>query len=528
MTKILRTSLLAAAALFVGVACTDPTVAPKSTINSETVFSEPTAYKAYLAKLYAGLAVTGQQGAAGNADIGGIDEGFSQYFRLLWQMQELPTDEAAVSWGDQGIQELNTQIWGSSNSFLGAMYYRVFFQVAMVNQFMRETSEAKLNARGVSAALKDEIAGYRAEARFLRALSYWHGLDLFGAIPLVTENSAVETMPAQATKQEIFDFIVSELADIQADLPAARSGEYGRADRGAAAMLLAKVYLNAETYIGSEKYSEALTEVNKVIAGGYTLDANFRRIFSADNHTSPEIVFAVAQDGLKIQTWGGMTFLIHASVGGDMNAGDFAIDGGWWGVRTKLTIANLYPALGPASPDARSRFFTTAGFNTTMSDLTNFTTGVGSPKYTNKTSTGANGSHPTHPDTDYPMFRLADAYLMYAEIALRKPAAGATTAQALTYVNNLRQRAYGNASGNITLGQLTLPFILDERARELFWEGHRRTDLIRYGLFTGATKLWPWKGGNVAGVSTQAFRALYPLPASELIANKNLTQNTGY
>ena len=136
---------------------------------SSDLFSEPTAYKAYLAKLYAGLAVTGQQGAAGNADIGGIDEGFSQYFRLLWQMQELPTDEAAVSWGDQGIQELNTQIWGSSNSFLGAMYYRVFFQVAMVNQFMRETSDSKLNARGVSTALKDEIAGYRAEARFLRA-----------------------------------------------------------------------------------------------------------------------------------------------------------------------------------------------------------------------------------------------------------------------------------------------------------------------------------------------------------------------
>jgi hypothetical protein len=528
MNRIFRTTLTAAVAFLAGAACTDPTVAPKSTINSETVFTEPSAYKAYLAKLYAGLAVTGQQGAAGNADIGGIDEGFSHYIRLYWQMQELPTDEAAVAWGDQGIQELNSQSWGSANSFLGAMYYRVFFQVAMVNQFMRETSAAKLNQRGVSQALKDEIAQYRAEARFLRALSYYHGLDLFGAIPLVTENSPIQAMPPQATKQQIFDFITDELSEIQSELPAPRTGQYGRADRAAAAMLLAKVYMNAEAYTGSAKYAEALTEVNKVIAGGYTLDGNFRRMFSADNHTSPELVFAVPADGRNIQTWGGMTFLIHASIGGNMNAGDFHMDGGWWGLRTKQAIADLYPAIGPASPDVRSRFFTTDGFNPVMTDLTNFTTGVGAPKYTNKTSTGGNGQDLTFPDTDFPMFRLADAYLMYAEIAKRAPTAGASEAQALTYVNNLRQRAYGNASGNITAGQLTLDFILDERARELFWEGHRRQDLIRFGKYTGAAKVWPWKGNVAAGTGTPDFRKLYPLPASELIANKNLTQNTGY
>lgn len=126
------------------------------------------------------------------------------------------------------------------------------------------------------------------------------------------------------------------------------------------------------------------------------------------------------------------------------------------------------------------------------------------------------------------MFRLADAYLMYAEIATRAPTAGASDAQALTYVNNLRQRAYGNASGNITAAPLTLDFILDERARELFWEGHRRQDLIRFGKYTGASKVWPWKGNTAAGTGTPDFRKLYPLPASELIAKKNLTQNTGY
>jgi len=161
-----------------------------------------------------------------------------------------------------------------------------------------------------------------------------------------------------------------------------------------------------------------------------------------------------------------------------------------------------------------------------VSEIGNFNHGVAAPKYANVTSTGAQGSHPTHVDTDYPMFRLADAYLIYAEAALR--GGGGSTAQALTYVNAIRQRAYGNANGNITSAQLTLDFILDERSRELLWEGHRRTDLVRFGRFTGGTYLWAWKGGSAAGVSTGAHLNLYPLPANEIIANPNLTQNPGY
>jgi hypothetical protein len=525
MNRTFRTTLIAAASLLMGVACTDPTVAPKSTINSETVFSEPSAYQAFLAKLYAGLAVTGQQGAAGNGDIAGIDEGFSHYLRLYWQMQELPTDEAAISWGDIGLPELNTQMWSSANPFLNAMYYRIFFQVAMVNQFMRETSDSKLSQRGVSDALKAEIAQYRAEARFLRALSYYHGIDLFGAIPLVTENSAIETMPAQATRAQIFEFIETELKAIKASLPASKAGQYGRVDRSGAAMLLAKLYMNAKVYTGTEKYADAMTQIQEVIAGGYSLDPNFRRMFSADNHTSPELIFSVPQDGLNIQSWGGTTFLVHAGVGGPMNNGDYGIDFGWWGLRTKPEIVALFPSIGAASPDARAKYFVPMN-QVAIDNIGDFQQGTGSPKYINKTSTGANGSHPTHTDVDFPMFRLADAYLMYAEAHLR--GGGGTAAQALTYVNALRQRAYGNATGNITAAQLTLDFVLQERARELFWEGHRRQDLIRYGRFTGNTYNWSWKGGVKAGKSTDAFRDLYPLPASELIANKKLTQNTGY
>ena len=204
-----------------------------------------------------------------------------------------------------------------------------------------------------------------------------------------------------------------------------------------------------------------------------------------------------------------------------MNASLYGIDGCWWGLRLKQQAYSLFGA-----GDGRAASFHTSGQSVTVVSMGNFNDGIAAPKYANVTSTGAQGSHPTHVDTDYPMFRLADAYLIYAEAALR--GGGGSTAQALTYVNALRQRAYGNANGNITSAQLTLDFILDERVRELFWEGHRRTDLVRFGRFTGGAYLWALKGGSAAGVSTSAHLNLYPLPANEIIANPNLTQNPEY
>jgi hypothetical protein len=508
--------------MFFGAAgCTDTTVEPKSTITETNVFTDAASYRAFLAKVYAGLAVSGQQGPAGRADIQGIDEGFSQYLRLYWEAQELPTDEAVIGWGDVGLPEMNTQMWAASNSFVVAMYYRIFFQVGMANQFLRETTDEKLAARGAGAALAATVQEYRAEARFLRALSYWHGIDLFGNIPLVTDEDALgSTPPAQSTRAEIFNYIVTELTEIRNQLPQG-AGTYGRATRGAASMLLAKLYLNSAVYTGTARYSEALAAAQDAISAGYSLDTNWRRMFAADNHTSPEIIFPITQDGIRTQTWGGMTFLVHASVGGSMAASNFGIDGGWWGLRLKPQAYNLF-----AAGDQRASYFHLDGQTVAVGEIGNFNHGVAVGKYTNRTSGGAAGSHATHVDTDFPMFRLADAYLMYAEAVLR--GGGGTRAQALTYVNALRQRAYGNTSGNITDPQLTLDFILAERGRELLWEGHRRTDLVRYGRFTGATYLWAWKGGVAAGAATETFRDLYPLPANELVANPNLTQNTGY
>ena len=524
MNRNPRRALIAATFLMLGAGgCTDTTELPITTISDTNYFDDPSSYRAFLAKIYAGLAVSGQRGPAGDGDIKGIDEGFSQYLRLYWEAEELPTDEAVIAWGDPGLPEMNTQLWASSNPFVVSMYYRVAFQVSQVNEFLRQTTDAKLAERNVSPELGADIQIFRAEARFLRALSYWHGIDLFGNIPLVTEADVVGlTPPQQSTRQAIFDFVVSELLAMQADLPAtAGSGTYGRATKEAAAMLLAKVYLNAEVYTGTPQYAQALAAAQQVIAGPFTLDPSYRHLFQADNNTSPEIIFPIIQDGLRTQTFGGTTFLVHASCGGSMPASDFGVDGCWFGLRLKPEAYNRYD---PSDP--RRSYFWTDGQTVQVAAISNFSDGIPAPKFVNKTSQGAAGSNAVHPDTDFPMFRLGDAYLMYAEAHLR--GGGGDPAQALAYVNALRQRAYGNTSADITAGELDLQFILDERGRELLWEAHRRTDLVRYHQFTGGDYVWAWKGGVAAGTATESFRDLYPLPASELTTNPNLVQNPGY
>src|SRR3990170_1783138 len=311
MNRNPRRTLIAAALVILGAAgCTDTTELPTSTITDTNYFNDPSSYRAFLAKIDAGLAVSGQQGPAGNGDIKGIDEGFSQYLRLYGEAQELPTDEAVIAWGDVGLPEMNTQLWASSNSFVVSMYYRIAFQVSLANEFLRQTADAVLAERNVSPALEADIQIFRAEARFLRALSYWHGIDLFGNIPLVTETDPIgATPPAQSTRQALYDFVVSELTAIRPLLPLASPGTYGRATDAAASMLLAKVYLNAEVYTGTPQYAQALAAAQAAITGPFTLDPSYRHLFEADNETSPEIIFPIIQDGLGTQSFGGTTFL---------------------------------------------------------------------------------------------------------------------------------------------------------------------------------------------------------------------------
>ncbi len=534
MNRNFRLALTGAATLLLGLGgCTDPAVTPTSTVTESNIFRDPNSYLAFLAKIYAGLSTTGQKGPAcpgdqpSCKDIFSInDEGFSQYMRLYWEHQELPTDEAVLAWNDGPVQEFNGQVWGSSNSFLSGMFARIFLQVGWANEFLKQTTASKLSERGVSPALEAQIQQFRAEARFLRALSYWHGLDLFGPIPIVTSNNP--TPPKQNTRQEVYDFVVSELLAVRdgpgpEQLPSAGAGTYGRATKEAASMLLAHVYLNAEVYTGTAHWGEAQAAASAVIAGPFSIDPSYRHLFQADNNTSPEIIFPVVQDGLHTKSYGGTTFLIHASCGNAMVPGDYGVDGCWYGLRLKPEAYNRSAA------DPRGTYFFTGGGQTiAIASLTNFGDGIPAPKFTNLKSTGGAGSDAAFPDTDFPMFRLADAYLIYAEAALRAGATGPVRQQALDYINELRERAYGNTSGDIVDAQLDLQFILDERGRELLWEAHRRSDLVRFGVFTGGGYIWSWKGNVQAGQATAPHLNLYPLPTTQLSANPNLTQNPGY
>lgn len=496
---------------------------PKYGLNSEVVYSDPDNYINVLAKLYSGLSMTGLQGPAGKGDIAGIDEGFSAYVRVLFNLQELPTDEAVCGWNDPGIPELNKMTWSPETSFIKGMYYRIYYQITLCNEFIRESSDEKMTERGFDAGTQERIRLYRNEARFLRALSYYHALDLFGNVPFVTEDDKVGAyQPTRISRSDLFAYIETELKDIEDKLMAPGNIEYGHASSAAAKFLLAKMYLNSEVYTGTSRYAECANYCQEIInSNAFQLDDDYTDLFRADNHTSPEIIFPVVYDGLYAQTWGGTTFMVCASIGGSMVAADYGVNGKWGGLRTTAPFVDKFP---DSMLDNRWQFYRT-GQSKEITNLGSFTQGYALPKYQNRTSTGdlaSNNGTSAFVDIDFPMFRLADVFLMYAEASLRSGDAGT----ALNYVNSLRERAYGGSTHN--LGSITLADILDERARELHWECTRRTDLIRFGLFTGGDYIWPFKGGSAAGGSVSNHLNLYPIPTADLNLNPNLIQNPGY
>ena len=513
--------------LLVTVASCKKDLTPKGAVTTASVYKDFSNYLPTLGKLYTAYAISGQAGGAGNPDIVGIDEGFSNYLLEFFNMQELTTDEAQIVWNDGTVHNLHDMTWNNQNEFIRAMYDRIYYEISLDNEFLRNTTDAALSANGITGSNLTTVKQYRAEARFLRALSYWHAIDLYGNVPFVTENDQVGVFfPTQKSRAEVFTYIESELKAIDADLGAPRFS-YGHADKAAAYTLLANLYINAKVYTGTDRSADAATAAKKVIDAGYTLEPHFKNLFLADNNKSNEIIFPIESDGLHTQGYGGMTYIIHASVGGNMNKTDFGIaSGGWSGLRVTKQYVALFSDPSGAT-DKRAMFFTD-GQTLDMTDEYTFANGYAVTKFKNVTSTGVVGSDPTgnFVDTDFPMFRLADVYLIYAEALLRS---GGSAGDALTYVNLVRTRAYdGSTSGNITSGQLTLPFMLDERGRELLFEGHRRTDLIRFGKFTGGDYLWQWKGGVLNGTSVGDFRNLMPIPSTDIINNPNLKQNTGY
>lgn len=294
-------------------------------------------------------------------------------------------------------------------------------------------------------------------------------------------------------------------------------------------MLMANLYLNAEVYTGTARYDDAAAKISEVInEGGYTLAPNFVSMFSGDNNTSSEIIFPLIADPLVSQSYANTTYLVNGSISSDtMVPSDYGITGtGWGGHRATKAWYGLFgnsAAALASSTDDRAHLFWTQGHTYEMDNYKTWTNGYPSIKFRN---TNFNGSSilTDFSGTDFPLYRLADAYLIYAECSLRG-ASGTNAAQALDYVNAVRTRSHAST---ITSGELTLDFILDERGRELNFEGHRRTDLIRFGKFTGGSYIWPWKGGVVNGTSIPDTYKVFPIPLTALQANTNLSQNTGY
>jgi len=496
---------------------------PTNDITSEQVYKTADGYKLAFAKVYGSFALTGNNGPAGNRDILAIsDEGFSDFLRLYWYAQEFSTDEAVVGWPDAGIPDFHKMNWTSNNPFIKGLYYRSFYQITLCNDFIRQSSDAKLAERGITGADADNIRRYRAEARFLRAFQYSVLMDLFGKPAFITDDTAIgAALPTQKTRTELFNYIESELKAIESQLAAPRSNEYGRADQAAAWALLARIYLNAQVYTGTARYTDAITYSKKVIdVPGYQLLSDYTRLMRADNHiNNTEAILTINYDGKKTQNYGGTTFITHAAVGGNMSTADFGIDYAWAGTRVTKNIPLLF-----ADDDKRAQFF--KGNNgIEIDDIGEFKDGYAVTKFKNKTAANASGSDLTFVDIDFPLFRLAEQYLIYAE-AVKRGGNGGSEATAIGYLNLLRQRAFGNASGNIN--SYTVDFILDERGRELYWEGFRRTDLIRFGKFTEDSYLWPWKGGTKNGKGVESWRKVYPIPADDINSNPNLTQNPNY
>lgn len=543
INKLINRFLLLALFAFVAQSCSKKLdLFPQNDLTPDKAYADAAAYKNVLAKVYGSLALGGNGGLAqdgvGNPDISGnLDEGSQiSFIRPFFNCQELPTDEAMCGWNDQTIKDYHSLKWTKSDPFLKGMYARPIWNITLINEYLRESTDEKLSSRGITGADAEDIRKARAEVRFLRAFNYWVMMDLFGKSTFITEANVVgTTLPGEISRADLFKYIEEELKAIEADLAPVKTAIYGRVDQGAAWALLARVYLNAQVYTGTAKWSEAATYAKKVIDGGYSLRPQYSHLFMADNDKQKdEFMFAIQCDGATLKSYGNTTFIVNAASANDK--ADFFQGGssGWKGYVATKGLADLFPDLS-GNTDKRA-LFTTSVYGTNNLAITSldqdilFEGGLHIKKFVNKRTDGLeirDVSQRTFADIDFPLFRLSEMYLIYAEAVLRGASTG-DLGTALTYVNNIRTRAFGGNSGNITSGQLNLQFILDERGRELYWEGHRRTDLVRYNQLTTGTYIWPWKGGVSSGTAVDSKYNVFPIPASVLSSNPNLTQNAGY
>ncbi|MDE6099288.1 MAG: RagB/SusD family nutrient uptake outer membrane protein [Muribaculaceae bacterium] len=486
--------------------------------NATAVYSTIDGYKAVLAKIYGSYSLVGQE-RAGNVDLSS-NKG-QDLLRNLFNMQEAATDEVANTWlSGENLAALTYMNWDASDVWVADTYYRLYYSIALCNEFLRYTTEGAIAS--FSENEKSLIRTYAAEARFIRALDYWFVLDLFRQGPYVDQDTPTTgVIPPAYNGQQLYDFLMSEISELETLLP--ETNGYAQADRASLWALAVRLTLNAEIYTGSPAYDDCVAFATKIIrTGRYTLENDYRKLFNADNHLrTNEIIFAFAADADQATTWGSATNIICSSCGNNssQDPAKYGIEAGWgnWRVRGEL------PALFDAA-DLRRLFWEDGQSQYFTDGITTDTQGFFSEKWTNLTDAGeaASPSAARGCSTDYPMFRLAEVYLSAAEAVLRG-GSGMSRNEALELVNEVRKRAFGDDSGKISDAQFNLLFLLDERGRELYHEMHRRTDLVRFGRFTTDTYLWQWKGGVLDGAAVNARYNIYPLPLSELSANSNLS-----
>lgn len=510
--------------------------------TSETVYgADESGYIAGLTKLYFNF-VSNE-----TTDLQVSDAGASELVRAFWTVQEVTSDACKCAWeNDAWVRAMNTNTWSDAdNDATYAVYVRTLQGIAYTNEYLHQTASDRLSDRGVSSELAAKIQGFRAEARFLRAYFYWMALDVFGDVPFTTENSPFGggVNPKQASRKDVFDYCISELTALAADdspMPAARSN-YPRADKGAVLGLLARMYLNAEVYTGTPMWQEAKDACEDIFTMGYSLCPEYADLFRGDNGENPEalneVLFGISYDAEQTQSYGGTSYLTLAAIAATDVSSTQMINGvnnGWGGIRVPYEYVEKYFNVRNADysagtydvNDKRGRMFYIKGRSESMDGaLYVFLNGWSCLKFNNiphnmdQDSYLATAASKAYSDIDFPMIRLGEIYLIYAEACMNLGQANT----ALPKVQDLAARAGVTAPTSITQ-----EWLIEERARELMWEGHRRTDLIRYGKFTSSSFLWTYKGGSFSGQGFDDHMKIFAIPASELASNPELHQNPGY
>ncbi len=481
-------------------------------------------------------------------DLQQMDGGASEIIRAFWSVQETTTDAAKCSWeNDAWVRALNTNTWTDvQNDAVYAVYVRTLQGIAFVNEYLRQTAPARLNDRGVSAELAAKIDVFRAEARFIRAYLYWMAIDCFGDVPFTTENSPFggTYFPKQASRSYIFDYCISELTYLMSDespMPEARA-EYPRADKGSVAGLLARMYLNSNVYTGVERWEEAKAACEAVFNMGYSLCPDYASLFRGDNGTNMqargEMLWAIGYNAEKTQSYGGTSYILSAALASTDITDQSRPNGqrnGWAGLRVPYEYVSKYYGVSGQDyetgtyqvDDKRGEVFYIKGRSESMDGaLYNFMNGWSCLKFNNIPHDMTDETYlpvsavKSFSDVDFPMIRLAEIYLIYAEACMNL----GIPSQARPYIDQLAARA-----GVTPPSEITPDFLVAERARELLWEAHRRTDLIRFGLYDTDAYLWPYKGGeSFAGQAFPSYKRIFPIPPTELATNDQLVQNPGY